>query len=204
GLNSPLLYGGADETRTRGLRRDRRNLQLSDVSNACQPVGISHIDAGSRVQGSQRVAPFSKSFVPILSPKNAPSGGRLESLRGGAENLLTVRQVADRLGLCTATVYKLCEQADLVHVWISNAIRVAPADLAAFVEQQRRGSPARAQPKPPAGRKDPDASPKTTVPQSKPPPGRPSPEAIRSEVPTRARMGWEFRRLDEVWVDTDE
>ncbi len=57
---------------------------------------------------------------------------------GEADHLLTVRQVADRLGLSTATVYKLCDRGELAHVRISNAIRIAPADLAAFVERQRQ------------------------------------------------------------------
>jgi excisionase family DNA binding protein len=47
--------------------------------------------------------------------------------------MLTVREVAARLGVCTATVYKLCERGELAHVRVLNAIRVTPADLAAFI-----------------------------------------------------------------------
>jgi excisionase family DNA binding protein len=55
--------------------------------------------------------------------------------------LLTVRKVAERLGVCTATVYELVEHGKLAHVRVANAIRVAPKDLAAFVRvQSRRGS----------------------------------------------------------------
>jgi len=53
------------------------------------------------------------------------------------EPLLTVREVAGRLGVCTATVYALCARGELAHVRISNAIRVAPADLAAFLHGRR-------------------------------------------------------------------
>ncbi|MBI3182075.1 MAG: helix-turn-helix domain-containing protein [Myxococcales bacterium] len=51
--------------------------------------------------------------------------------------MLTVRQVAERLGVSTATVYALVERGELAHVRVSNAIRVAPADLAAYLEARR-------------------------------------------------------------------
>jgi hypothetical protein len=38
---------------------------------------------------------------------------------------------------CTATVYKICAAGELVHVRISNAIRVAPDDLAQFMTAHR-------------------------------------------------------------------
>jgi len=57
----------------------------------------------------------------------------LRSFDGGRDRLLTVRTVAARLNVCTATVYALCERGELAHVRVSNAIRIAPADLAAFL-----------------------------------------------------------------------
>ena len=54
-------------------------------------------------------------------------------------NTVTVRDVAQRLLVCSATVYKLCAAGELVHVRISNAIRVAPTDLAEFIARRRRG-----------------------------------------------------------------
>jgi len=54
-------------------------------------------------------------------------------LDGGIERLLTVRQVGERLGVCAATVYKLCALGQLRHFRIVNAIRVAVADLADFI-----------------------------------------------------------------------
>jgi len=63
----------------------------------------------------------------------------LDGGRGaGAGALFTVRDVAAQLGVCTATVYRLVGEGQLAHVRVLNAIRVAPRDLAAFVEGQRR------------------------------------------------------------------
>ena len=56
----------------------------------------------------------------------------------GASVLLTVRDVAAQLGVCTATVYRLVGEGQLPHVRVLNAIRIAPGDLAAFVEARRR------------------------------------------------------------------
>jgi excisionase family DNA binding protein len=48
--------------------------------------------------------------------------------------LLTVREVADRLRVCTATVYRLCASGRLWHLRVSNAVRVPEMALQAFVE----------------------------------------------------------------------
>jgi excisionase family DNA binding protein len=52
---------------------------------------------------------------------------------GGADRLLSVREVAERLSVSTATVYALCERGELAHIRVSNAIRVAPRNLEAFI-----------------------------------------------------------------------
>ena len=61
-------------------------------------------------------------------------------VRRGREALLTVRDVAAQLGVCGATVYRLVAEGHLAHVRVLNAIRVAPRDLEAFLEGQRRAS----------------------------------------------------------------
>jgi excisionase family DNA binding protein len=48
------------------------------------------------------------------------------------EKLLTVREVATQLGVCTALVYRLVDSGELEHVRVSNAIRIPPAALAAL------------------------------------------------------------------------
>ena len=50
-----------------------------------------------------------------------------------ALRLLKVGEVAELLGVSTATVYALCKRGALRHVRIANAIRVPEAALAAFL-----------------------------------------------------------------------
>ncbi|MCK6537727.1 MAG: helix-turn-helix domain-containing protein [Polyangiaceae bacterium] len=53
------------------------------------------------------------------------------------QKLLTVREVATQLGVCTATVYTLCAEGKLEHVRVGNAIRVTLRAVSAFIA--RRG-----------------------------------------------------------------
>ncbi len=64
-----------------------------------------------------------------------------DGFRGAArvvlpEKLLTVREVAERLGVCRATVYAMVERGELPHVRIASAIRFHPADLAAYLARR--------------------------------------------------------------------
>jgi len=56
----------------------------------------------------------------------------------GSRRLLSAPQVAELLGVSTATVYRLCERGELAHLRVSCAIRVDPAALTAFMTQRRR------------------------------------------------------------------
>jgi excisionase family DNA binding protein len=47
--------------------------------------------------------------------------------------LLPVRAVATQLGVSAATVYKLCARRQLPYVRVLGAIRIAPADVAAYI-----------------------------------------------------------------------
>jgi len=63
----------------------------------------------------------------------------LQARVGGAASarvapwLLKVREVAERLGVSTATVYALCKRGVLQHVRVANAIRVPETALRAFL-----------------------------------------------------------------------
>ena len=61
----------------------------------------------------------------------------LRSLDGGRERLLTVKEVAARLGVCRATAYELCERGELPHIRVLNAIRVRSADVEEFISARR-------------------------------------------------------------------
>jgi excisionase family DNA binding protein len=102
---------------------------------------------GREVQPSQLSTGFSKDFTTRLLPKigtgfapgtapfaaTTPTKSDLEALHGGPFSLLSVGAVAERLGVCAAAIYRLCERGELPHVRIVNSIRVRRADLDAFV-----------------------------------------------------------------------
>ncbi len=62
-----------------------------------------------------------------------------DSRTKGAPNLrtigafLTVREVAEQLSVSPATVYALVERGEIAHVRVSNAIRISPEALAAYL-----------------------------------------------------------------------
>jgi excisionase family DNA binding protein len=70
-----------------------------------------------------------------------PTPNDLGVLYGGRNRLLTVREVAEQLDVCAATVYRLCENGELPHVRIIDSIRIRPADLGAFVAAPREPDP---------------------------------------------------------------
>jgi excisionase family DNA binding protein len=47
-----------------------------------------------------------------------------------------VRDVAEQIGVCSATVYRLVESGDLPHIRIVNSIRIRPDDLRALLERE--------------------------------------------------------------------
>jgi excisionase family DNA binding protein len=64
---------------------------------------------------------------PVVTKKGAPE------VRDAQYVLSTVAEVARRLGVSTATVYKVCAAGRLGHVRVSNAIRVPETALAAYL-----------------------------------------------------------------------
>ena len=131
--------------------------------NASKPSDIIAESDSAGVQPSQPVARRTKSFVTRLLPESgkvrpqagvqpsevhpgwdnnpgtaapgliAPTPNDLVVLYGGRNRLLTVKEVAERLGVCSATVYRLCDAGELPHMRIVQSIRFRPADLAAFI-----------------------------------------------------------------------
>ena len=92
-----------------------------------QPIGTVSNPLATRLLPSSRIA-----------AKASEAG--LQSVEGAKGHLLTVRAVAARLGVSTATVYKLVAWGDLPHLRVSNAIRVIPDDLQSFLAKQRQAT----------------------------------------------------------------
>src|SRR5437660_249854 len=125
GSYSPALPGGPAQSADR------------TVDALTTPGASSHFPTASVQSGAQMGAQDFERGRPVV-PSSPPYAGNRNRLRPVAGRLLTAREVAERLGVSTATVYALCEHGELVHVRISNAIRVAPADLEAFIASGRR------------------------------------------------------------------
>ncbi len=56
-----------------------------------------------------------------------------------AEKMLTVSQVADRLGFSLNTIYTLVASGGIEHVRIGSKIRFTPEQLEQFIERQTVG-----------------------------------------------------------------
>ncbi len=109
----PLTYGSGGREGT-----------LGGGSSGSQRVENVRGDDPERVPPSHPEAAFRSPFAaPVLQP-----GGDVAAL-------LSVRDAAARLGVCTATIYTLCERGELAHVRVLNAIRIAASGLVAFVER---------------------------------------------------------------------
>src|SRR5439155_22165987 len=109
------------------LRGQDLNLRPSGYEQphgTSQPVTATHNPSQSLEDGQEDLAD-SLQAVPTLPQDFGPPVVRRPiagSIRLGS--LLTVKQVAARLGVSAATVYGLCERRELHHVRVANAIRV--------------------------------------------------------------------------------
>jgi excisionase family DNA binding protein len=96
---------------------------FSSVRNGSQPLATTQGAEGAPVHPSQPLTGIPRHFgAPVVQE---PS------------DLLSVDQVAAILQVSRDTVLKLCEQGALPHLRISNAVRVAPAELGTFIAHQR-------------------------------------------------------------------
>jgi excisionase family DNA binding protein len=107
------------------------------------PAGDLHPVTTGTAISTQRDAPVLRTAAASGSPKASPRGQD-----GSQGSLLSVRAVAARLGVSTATVYKGVAEGTLLHVRVSNAIRIAPTDVDVFVACQGFGTATRQQHRP--------------------------------------------------------
>jgi len=138
-------------------------------ANGTNPADSLHTDTSPQSSDSQLSTGFAKSFATRLLPESgatrahggaqaassgqgatpapktrqrasvAPTPADLRVIWGGRDRLLRVAEVAEQLAVCDATVYRLCERAELPFVWIGNSMRIRPDDLRAFLDRQTVG-----------------------------------------------------------------
>ena len=101
--------------------------------NPSQSLQDGHEDLGDSVQP---LPTLPKDFGPPVVRRPIAGPIRIGSL-------LTVKQVAARLGVSAATVYGLCERRELHHVRVANAIRVSPDALEGFLRAMAAAPPKR-------------------------------------------------------------
>jgi excisionase family DNA binding protein len=105
--------------------------------NTCSPMQ-PRANTGSvsdeKSQNVQAHAGESKNLAGSLLYRMATDG----EVSRSARPLLSVRHVAKILGVCRATVYRLCDRGELPHFRILNAIRVDIQDVKALLRRWRR------------------------------------------------------------------
>jgi excisionase family DNA binding protein len=99
-----------------------------------QPRANAGSVSDEKSQNVQAHAGSSKNLAGSLLDETAADGEDGRSDR----SLLSVRQVAKLLGVCPATVYALCEQRELPHFRVLNAIRIDPKAVKRFLSRARR------------------------------------------------------------------
>jgi len=106
-------------------------------SNTCKDVQACANTGSVSEEKSQYVqihASLSKDIAGSLLDGTAADDEALRSVG----KLLTVRQVAKLLGMCPASVYRLCDRGELAHFRVLNAIRIHPAAVKKFLASARR------------------------------------------------------------------
>jgi excisionase family DNA binding protein len=130
------------------IREYARTGRLPDRPADERPAPPKTVSSGGRPKGPaeapEQTQAATAAAIPIgVSPRPLPlrDPSRPQEPQAPAvqrDTLLGVREVAHRLRVSTATVYKLCERGDLPHTRVVNVIRVEPLALEEFIS--RRGS----------------------------------------------------------------
>ncbi|XXF81236.1 helix-turn-helix domain-containing protein [Myxococcaceae bacterium GXIMD 01537] len=95
------------------------------VTSPSQALVNTRVSSDGVVQPSHPVPQDPK----ILAASLLLGPASVAPVASGSGRLLTVREAAERLGVCRATVYRMCERGELPHVRISNTVRVVPETL---------------------------------------------------------------------------
>jgi len=122
---------GAGVQPSQGFAANERNFTTHLLPGSGTAPGATSAGVGppsDEVPGWGHVAPGTAPRV-----RTTPTTADLVSYWGGRYRLLRVREVAEQLGVSSATVYGLCERGELPYVWLVTSIRIRPDDLAEFV-----------------------------------------------------------------------
>lgn len=119
-----LLRAGVD------IHRVQRLLRHTDVRVTAGVYGHLMVDDLREAVAALPSGP--ESTIPALPPAPFEIAARIVSQR-----VMTVRDVAQTLGISTATVYKMVETGRLPHFGVSNAIRIRVEDLPGAASQDR-------------------------------------------------------------------
>ena len=109
---------------------------VPDRIKGSQAVGTIQIETRSVSSESPTLAPNSSQFVsPVCPPKTTLllNGAGSTKAVETVERMLSVRDVAERLGVRPVTVYRLCAKGKLEHVRVLNAIRVGKDAIQVFL-----------------------------------------------------------------------
>ena len=127
--SDPFSVSGRQDSNLRPLGPEGEP-GFSTGSTSVQAVGFLQSPAHSCDATTRAGRSGTLGRVPPVSPN--PQRG-LQVRPADASRLLTVREVAACLRTSTATVYALCGRGDLPHARVSNAIRIRPEDLEAYL-----------------------------------------------------------------------
>jgi excisionase family DNA binding protein len=111
-------WNGKRESNPRPSAWEKVAGPVTEVTSGSQAVADPRLQPAASIQRVSSKAAFSKDFASPLLPDFSSS--------------LTVKEVAARLHVCTATVYRLCAADDLRHFRVGAAIRIREEDLAAY------------------------------------------------------------------------
>ena len=107
--------------------------ESSTTSGGVQPVEETGGEPIAKGTDGRPGRPWTLPHGTLMGPSP-----RLRAVEVGAGRLLSVREVAARLGVSTAIVYRFYELGELAHVRISNTYRVRPSELERFITERRR------------------------------------------------------------------
>jgi excisionase family DNA binding protein len=143
GIRALALVGAAGFEPTTSCSQ-RCDAPIASGRSGSQPVVNIHDRSRVRFQASQLSTGILKNFATPVLPGNREGATFVPKehiANGTVGELLTAKEVAARLGVCTATVYKLTASGALRHLRVLNAVRVAKEELERFlVKAQRPGS----------------------------------------------------------------